>query len=113
MMDNQFYQTGNDFNFSSDLYVRHQKAGTGMIGYPTLSCTFRDGEFTVEVYVPGLRKEDVEIELRDMTLCLRSDNPASLFSRCIRLPQDISPENYRSSIHNGYLKLVFQAGRSS
>lgn len=77
-----------------------------------------DGEsFTLTAYVPGLKAEDLNIQIIDDTLSIEgkfgnqegeyllSELPAGNFRRSLRLPTPLDADKAEASIENGILTL--------
>lgn len=90
---------------------------------PNVDISSTDKEYTIEVEVPGLSKEDIRINLsRDGQLCicgekrLENDNQEKdfhriecsygAFSRTLSLPEDVDPENIQADCSNGILTIT-------
>jgi HSP20 family protein len=76
-----------------------------------------DDAYIVELEVPGVRKEDVNIELRDNEVRIsgeikekertgvlrRRNRRAGQFQYLVTLPSDIDPDKVNASLHDGVL----------
>jgi len=84
----------------------------------------REGEFAyhVDVDLPGVKKEDINIDVKDNTLLIsgernfkeevkeedyyRVETSFGKFSRSFTLPEDVDTENIEASAENGILEVV-------
>jgi len=90
---------------------------------------FQKGDrFIVRAELPGLRKEDVEVELTDEALTIRgerreehqeeregyyhSEREYGQFHRTIPLPEGVIGESANASFHDGVLEVTMQAAPS-
>lgn len=86
---------------------------------PRLDIQETDKEYLLAVSIPGVRKEDVKIELKDDVLTisgerktekeekgrtwLRRESSYGSFHRCLRLPDGVHPEDVHASHKDGLL----------
>lgn len=94
---------------------------------PPLPIDVRDeGEsFLLTAYVPGLKAEDLNIQVLDDTIAiegtysqhegeaLMSELPAGAFRRALRLPAALNSENAEARIENGVLTLRLPKAESA
>jgi HSP20 family protein len=95
---------------------------------PSIEVFERDGKLHVTADLPGMSKDDVQIELRDNNLILRGERKEERkedregyfltertygrFDRVIPLPDDVDPENARATFHDGVLELTMDLPRN-
>ena len=91
------------------------------IGVPALDLYEKDGQYVVECAVPGLKKEDLDIEVNDNRLTISAKKQEEKteqnahyhyrelrrggFSRAVVFPQDIDSEKVSAQYDNGILKI--------
>jgi HSP20 family protein len=96
---------------------------------PQIEVTEHQGQLFVRADLPGLRKEDVELELEDDALVIRghrqnereesrgnvrySERSYGRFSRAIALPAGIQPEQVEASFENGVLEISLKLPEAS
>jgi HSP20 family protein len=89
---------------------------------PAVDVYEKDGKFLVEVALPGLKKDDIDIEVSDNSLTVsgkakeeKKDETSRYhyreirhaeFSRTVNFPADIDAEQVTASFDNGILKIT-------
>jgi HSP20 family protein len=92
---------------------------------PQVEVTERDGQLVVRADLPGLSKDDVEVELRDETIIIRgqrkqereekregyyrSERSYGSFYRQIPLPKGSDTEKATANFNNGVLEITMSA----
>lgn len=95
--------------------------GTSSLWYPQIEVSQRGGNLVVCVDLPGIRKEDVHLEIHDDYLVLegerrqeseqnqggvyRSERSYGRFYRTIPLPDGVNPEQVRANFKDGVLEV--------
>ena len=95
----------------------------GKVTVPAVDVKEADGEYLMEVELPGLSEKDVEVKLDNNLLTISSaksekkeekkngyilrERSASQFSRSFVLPQSIDREKIGAEFKNGILHLTF------
>ena len=90
--------------------------------YPQVEVRERDGKLVVCADLPGTRKEDVHVEIRDNALILqgerrqeseqneegfyRSERSYGHFQRAIPLPEGVNPEQAQANFKDGVLEIT-------
>jgi len=113
------------FNFLNTMLdeIHDEKSSTFKDNFsPTVNT--REGEFAyhVEVDLPGIKKEDVDIKVEDNTLLVSGERKVrnevkeddyykvessfGTFSRSFSLPNEIDIENIRAESENGVLEVI-------
>jgi len=98
-----------------------QSAGQSL-WYPQVEVREREGKLVVCADLPGARKEDVHVEIRDNALILqgerhqesehnqggfyRSERSYGHFQRVIPLPEGVNPEQAQASFKDGVLEIT-------
>lgn len=88
---------------------------------PDLEMHEHDGEFLVRVDLPGMRKEDVDVEVVGQSLVIQGERRQGCesdengwhhsecrygsFVRTVPLPENVDPEQIRAEFHDGILEL--------
>jgi len=91
------------------------------VWYPLVEMQERDGKLVISVDLPGTKKEDVHIEIRDDVLILRgerydereenqsgiyrSERVYGRFERVIPLPEGVRTADAEATFHNGVLEI--------
>lgn len=90
---------------------------------------FKDGnDMVIEASVPGFDKKDIKVELRDDLLTIKGEQKeetekkekdyyhrefsSSSFSRSVRLPEKVKPEDFKAKYKDGILEIRVPAGES-
>ena len=92
---------------------------------PTLDVEEREGTYVVKADLPGVKKEDIHIELENGTLTLRGERKATNeeakgtwhrvertfgnFERRFRLPEGVSENDIHAKYTDGVLELTIPA----
>lgn len=88
---------------------------------PALDVSENDKQYTISVELPGVRKDDVHVELGDGMITIRGEKKSEreetkdqgryversygAFSRSFRLPADADPDHLDASFRDGVLTL--------
>jgi HSP20 family protein len=116
-MDRMFDQAFRNFGLPSVF------SGNTALFNPSVDISSTDKEYTIEVEAPGLKEEDVRIDLtRDRQLCIcgekrqenekqekdfhRVERAYGTFSRTLSLPQDADQDNIEADFNNGVLTIT-------
>ncbi|MCC7075943.1 MAG: Hsp20/alpha crystallin family protein [Acidimicrobiia bacterium] len=106
--------------WSPDLFDIFRLGDAPRDGYlPVLDIADREGEYLVDMDLPGFRSEDVDVsvnaglltitgerverEMQDGDRWLRRETRTGRFERQIRLPKDVDPEKVAANFENGVL----------
>jgi HSP20 family protein len=97
--------------------------------FPALDIAEQDGESVVVAELPGVKREDVKITVRDGALTLsaernaqtlpedgrwiRNEIPAGRFSRTVSLPHDVDTDGVTAELKNGILRVVLPKAASA
>ena len=115
-----------DFGFGRDLWSPRQGSQTGLSMWSPQIETFQRGDqFVVRADLPGLRKEDITIEVTEQGVTLqgerrveheeeregyyRSERSYGSFYRMIPLPEGAIPESAKANFKDGVLEITVQA----
>jgi HSP20 family protein len=88
---------------------------------PSLDVTETDDAYLIHAEVPGVKKQDLNVEFRDGVLTLRGEKKAQrdredergrilersygVFTRSLRLPEDADADQVSASLQDGVLRL--------
>jgi HSP20 family protein len=124
--------TGNPFSLmrrmheEMDNFFSQGARGVGQRGgsfwSPAIDVSEREGKYLVHAELPGLKPEEVKVELRDNMLILqgerrnqhednqggihRSERSYGQFYRAIPLPENVNPEQVNARFDNGVLEVT-------
>lgn len=107
-----------------------QSAGGGLATwYPPVEVVERDGNLQVHAELPGLKPEDVKVEVTDDALVIqgerkseheekksgvyRSERHYGQFYRAIPLPQGANPDKAKAQFNNGVLEVTLPIPESA
>jgi HSP20 family protein len=95
---------------------------------PKVEVLKHDGDLTVRADLPGLKKDDVKVELTDEALTIsgerkeekeekregyyRSERSYGSFYRCIPLPEGVKTDTAKAEFRDGVLVVTMQAPKS-
>jgi len=93
--------------------------GDGVSLVPAVNIRETDAQFVVEMAVPGMKKEDFDVQIKDGMLLISSEHKEekevkrdnftrkefnfNSFSRSFRLPENIRPEAIKATYKEGLL----------
>jgi len=96
---------------------------------PDVEVSERDGNLMVSADLPGIRKEDIDIELQDDALILRghrneeheekrgnvsySERSYGSFVRTVALPSAVKPDDIDATFQNGVLQVTLRLPQES
>jgi len=97
----------------------------GTTGWPQIEVSQEGKKLVVQADVPGLKKEDVKVEVRDGELCIsgerrteserkeggyyRSERSYGSFCRVVPLPQGAKPDTTSANFKDGVLRVEMEA----
>ncbi len=95
-------------------------AGAAALGSPRMNVSESDDALHVEAELPGVSEKDVNVELNDDVLTIRGEKKTSRedknlhvversfgsFSRSVRLPFSVSPDEVQAQFENGVLTIT-------
>ncbi len=96
---------------------------------PAIDLYEKDGNYVVECVAPGMKKEDIDIEVSDNRLTISGKHQEEKteqntryhyremrrgsFSRTVSLPHELDPEKVTANYENGILRIVLPAGKQT
>lgn len=95
---------------------------------PKVEVLKHNGDLTVRADLPGLKKDDVKVELTDEALTIsgerkeekeekregyyRSERSYGSFYRCIPLPEGVKTDTAKAEFHDGVLEVTMQVPKT-
>lgn len=113
----------NEINRIFKELIPEEKLETQVVSWsPRVDIYEKDNNLIIEAEVPGAKKEDIEIKIKDNTVVIkgevkkeedkkeenyyRSERFYGKFERVFTLPADVKTEEAKASFENGILKLT-------
>ena len=72
---------------------------------PDLSAYHDDKEFTIQVELPGVKKENVAVDVMSDGFCVEAPRPDFEYSSCYTLAHEIDPKKAKAKFASGLLTL--------
>ena len=80
---------------------------------PFTDVTREGDKVHVTVELPGVRKEDIDLEVTDSTLSVSVDTESKKFAKSLALPCDVKSDTAKAEYNNGILEVVMESKKSS
>ncbi|KQM10565.1 MAG: archaeal heat shock protein Hsp20 [Candidatus Methanomethylophilaceae archaeon] len=80
---------------------------------PFTDVTREGDKVHVTVELPGVRKEDIDLEVTDSTLSVSVDTESKKFAKSVALPCDVKSDTAKAEYNNGILEVVMESKKSS
>jgi|GEM_PF-387240 len=68
----------------------------------------KDGNYEIEMPVPGFKPEDIELTYQDGVLTVAGKNERRSFTRSLTLPDDIDEESIDANVEHGVLTITLR-----
>jgi len=65
-----------------------------------------DEDVAITVEIPGVEKDDIDLNVTDDTLEIKVDEPNRKYHKLVNLPCDVKPKSTRATYKNGILDVV-------
>lgn len=65
-------------------------------------------DVAVTIEIPGVKKEDINLDVKQNSLKLTVNHPARKFQKTIKLPSDVKPKTTMITYKNGILDIIIQ-----
>jgi HSP20 family protein len=75
---------------------------------PLVDVTTTDNEVKVILEMPGVSKENININAYDNSVEIKSEDPQRKYHRIVELPPEADIESVKSTYKNGILEIVFK-----
>ncbi len=99
-----------------DAFADSEKATNCSIT-PRASVSEKDGAYTLEVELPGVKKENVEVSVDGNALTIKATRKngevETTYERSFRLSEEVDNENIGASMEDGVLRLSFTKKKSA
>lgn len=67
-----------------------------------------DEDVAVTVEIPGVEKEDIDLNITNDTLDIKVDTPQRKYHKTLELPCDVKPKTTKATYKNGILDIVIK-----
>jgi HSP20 family protein len=67
-----------------------------------------EDEIAVTVEIPGVEKEDIDLNVTETTLEIRVDAPQRKYHKVVDLPSDVIPKTTKATYRNGILDIAIR-----
>lgn len=74
---------------------------------PLVDLNTTDKEVKVVLEIPGVKKENIKINVFDEAVEITANNPQRKYHKTIDLPKEANPETAKSTYQNGILEIIF------
>ncbi len=74
---------------------------------PLVDLNTTDKEVKVVLEIPGMKKENIKINVFDEAVEITANNPQRKYHKTIYLPKEANPETGKSTYQNGILEIIF------
>ena len=68
----------------------------------------KDGNYEIEMPVPGFKPDDIEITYQDGVLTVSGKNERRSFTRSLTVPDDVDEESIQANAENGVLTIAMR-----
>jgi len=75
---------------------------------PLIDVQESDKDITVIAEIPGVSKEDVDLEVNEDYLTIRVDNPERKYYKEVKLPEEVDPDTGNARFNNGVLSVTLK-----
>jgi HSP20 family molecular chaperone IbpA len=73
---------------------------------PQIDVIRTENGFDVEIPVAGFKTDQIELVVKENILTVTAKNDRRAFTRSLKLPDDVDPQNIQAGVDNGLLTLV-------
>ncbi len=89
----------------------HQQKQLDQFREPPVDIQETDKEIYVTVELPGAKKENIDLEIDNDTLKIKTDDEQQFFKE-IRLPDEVKTKNTEAKLNNGILSVTLKKTKS-
>lgn len=80
---------------------------------PVMYLDHDDKNYYIQVELPGVKKEDAELEISDQSFCVRGERADIDFLGCYVLTHPVNAEKAKAKFDNGLLNIKIPIKKSS
>ena len=73
---------------------------------PEISTDHDDVQYHIEIGLPGVKKEDIDLEMTDLSFCIKASKEDIVYNACYTLAHSIDISKVETSFENGLLVII-------
>lgn len=73
---------------------------------PEISADHDDVKYHIEIGLPGVKKEDIDLEMTDSSFCIKASKEDIAYNACYTLAHSIDIEKVEANFENGLLIVI-------
>jgi len=74
--------------------------------FPNVTVDHDTEKYHVEIELPGVRKEDIQLDVGDQSFCIKAPTEEIVYSACYTLAHMVNAKKADAIFNNGLLKLA-------
>ena len=74
--------------------------------FPSICADHDEEKYHIEIELPGVKKEDIELEMSDESFCIKAPKEDIVYSACYRLAHAIDTGKASAKFDNGLLTVT-------
>ncbi len=74
--------------------------------FPSICADHDDEKYHIEIELPGVKKEDINLEVNDESFCIKAPKADLVYSACYRLAHAIDTGKVEAKFDNGMLTVT-------
>ena len=74
--------------------------------YPEICADHDDEKYHIEVELPGVKKEDITLEVGDASFCIKGSKKDLMYNACYTLAHSIDTSKVEATFDNGLLTIL-------
>ena len=95
-------------HFAGSTGFKEQQPSLSAEREPLIDVSSTDKEIKVIVEMPGVKKENIKLNVHDNNVEIKSDDPNRKYHKIIEVPREIDIDSAKSSYNNGILEITFK-----
>lgn len=74
--------------------------------FPEICVDHDEEKYHIEIELPGVKKEDIDLEINDASFCIKAPKGDMAYSACYTLAHAIDTGNVKANFDNGLLTIL-------